>query len=182
MSLAQVQGTVAFVLAMIGTWAGLLVSLAFLLPRQTRKAEEALGRSPWLCFGGGLGLGVLLVISLVLINLPLPIIKFMGFMLLLVLGSIMALGAAGIAQLIGKRGGLATMNPSFGTVLRGSLVYSLALGFPLLGWFVFAPLSLIFAMGAGALSLLPTLQSVMTPPNAPPTVPDFDVMGQHGVN
>src|SRR5438067_13787788 len=91
MSLGQVQATVAFVLGMIGTWTGLLVSLAFLLPRQTRKAEETLSNTPWLCFGGGLGLGVLLVIALFLINLPLPPLKLIGFILLLVLGSIMAL-------------------------------------------------------------------------------------------
>src|SRR5215475_7032696 len=101
MSLAQVQGTVAFVLAMIGTWAGLLVSLAFLLPRQTRKAEEALGSAPWICFGTGLGIGILMVISFVLVNLPLPLLKVLGFLLLLMVGSIMTLGAAGLAQLIG---------------------------------------------------------------------------------
>ena len=182
MSLAYVQAIAITVLALIGTWSGLLVSVAFLLPRQARKAEEALGNSPWICFGGGLGLTIMLIIGLVLVQAPLPPVKFIGFVLMLALGSIMTLGASGAAQLIGKRGGALTHNPSFGTVVRGSVVFSLAVGFPLLGWFVFAPLSLIFAMGAGAMALVPTLQTVMTPPNPPPGVPDFDVANGRGLS
>ena len=56
MTLAQVQGAVALVVALILSWAGLLMATALSLPVQTDKARQALEARPRRCFLHGTGL------------------------------------------------------------------------------------------------------------------------------
>lgn len=165
MTLALVQATVGIMLTLIATWTGLLVSVAFLLPRAAAKSEHLLASEPWKCFFRGLGVALLLVLGLVAAGAGPPIIKLIGFGLLLFVGAIIAVGCSGVAQTIGRRGEPQSAAPSFGMLVRGSLVYSLALGFPFVGWLVFAPLALVTAAGAGVIALLPEPHSAFTPPS-----------------
>lgn len=50
MTLAQVQAAVAVVVALIGTWAGLLMAVALLLPDKADRAEAALETNSKRCF------------------------------------------------------------------------------------------------------------------------------------
>jgi hypothetical protein len=96
-------------------------------------------------------------------------------------GAIIAVGSAGVAQTIGKRGEPEGAAPTFGMLVRGSLVYSLALGFPLVGWFVFSPLALVTAAGAGIRALMPERRTAFTPPTImPPGSSDYDLSGRTG--
>ena len=180
MTLALVQALVAIILTIVATWTGLLVSVAFLMPRPAQKAEEMLQDSPWRCFLQGLGMAVVLVVGALLSNLGFPLVKLFGFSLVLLVGALMTVGAAGIAQTIGRRGEEDGIAPNFGMLVRGSLVYSLALGFPLVGWFLFAPISLVCAAGAGLSALLPERRASMVPPGVPPTPGDYDLSGGQG--
>jgi hypothetical protein len=180
MTLAAVQAFVAIILASVATWTGLLVSVAFLLPRQTAKAEQVMIASPWKCFFQGLGLGMVLLIGIACIGAPAPPVKLIGLGILMLVGALMTVGSAGLAQTIGKRGEPDNAAPNFGMLMRGSLVYSLAMGFPVVGWFVFTPLALVFALGAGLIALRPERQTFLTPPNVPPNPPDYDIANRQG--
>jgi hypothetical protein len=86
-----------------------------------------------------------------LLNRPSAVLKFAGAALLLLLVLAGLVGSSGLAAQIGL--GLVA-NPTDETqpwrrVLRGGMVLGLTFVFPLIGWFLILPLSLI--MGAGAL-------------------------------
>jgi hypothetical protein len=166
MTLAQVQAAVAIVAALIGTWTGLLIAVALSLPKQTGMAEYALETAPRRCFLSGLGMTVLFIISIRFLQAPPPGAKLVGIGLLLALGVVLTIGAAGLAQLLGRRiGEMSGARTSFGTLVRGSLVYSLAMGFPLIGWYLFLPLSAVCALGAGAVALWPRRRPAPLTPN-----------------
>lgn len=154
MTLAQVQAAVAVVVALIGTWTGLLMAVALLLPLQTGRAENALLETPKRCFGIGLLMLLVAVLGGVLIQIPNPLAKLAGAVVMLLLGVVLSVGAAGMAQVMGRR--MAEMSgarTSFGMLVRGSLCYSLAVFFPYLGWFLFAPIASVCALGAGISAL-----------------------------
>jgi len=178
MSLAYVQAAAATVIYLIATWAGLMISMALLLPKQASKAEATLEKSPGRTFGVGIGMALILGISLLILNIPNPLAKLVGFLLLFGLGGLLAVGASGIAYLLGKRiGALSGEQTSFGTLMRGSIAYSLAGGFPIIGWWLFTPLTLLFALGAGTLAVLPD-REVALPPIGPGQKSDYDVLEQ----
>ena len=181
MTLALVQATVAFLLTMIGTWTGLLVSVAFLLPRSAAKSEQLLSSEPWKCFWRGLAVAVVLIIGLIAAGAGPPPIKLFGMGVLMFVGAVAAVGSVGIAQTIGRRGQPDGTDATFGMLVRGSLVYSLALGFPFVGWFVFAPIALVVAAGAGLAALIPERRTAFTPPNVPPGPTDYDLSGRTSV-
>jgi len=173
MTLAQVQGFTMFVLALIATWGGLLLTTALLFPVHTKRAEYALETDPKKSFLKGLGVLALLIFSLVLQNLPFPLIKLAAFGFTLLLLGIVVLGGAGTAHLMGRRiSEMQETRTSFFSLASGSVVYSLAIGFPIIGWFLFAPIALVFAMGAGW-SAIRTRHKVIAPPVTP--APSYDL-------
>ena len=156
MTLAQVQAAVAVVSALVGTWTGLLIAVALLLPRQTGLAELALEERPRACFFSGLGMLAALVGAFIIFQIPSPFTKLIGQILFLGFSATLILGGAGLAALMGRRiSEMSGAKTSFGSLVRGSLIYSMAIGFPYVGWLLFAPLSAIFALGAGTRTLWP---------------------------
>ena len=178
MTLAFVQALVAIILTLVATWTGLLVSVAFLLPGSASKSEHLIATEPWKCFGRGIGMLLLIVLGLIVSSVGHPVVKALGLGILMFVGTFIAIGAAGIAQTIGKRGEPDETAPTFGMLVRGSLVFSLALGFPVVGWLVFAPLALVIAAGAGVMALVPSRRTAFTPPNVPPGSNDYDLSGR----
>lgn len=170
MTLAQVQAVVALISALILSWAALLMAVALTLPEQTARAEAALINQPKKCFGAGFSMAILLIIALISFRVP-PLIlpALLGS---LSIAAVFVVGAAGLAKLMGTR--IAQMSGwqshSFGNLVKGSLVYSVAMLFPLIGWYLFLPLSMLGAMGAGLLALWPrrkTMPAVPTHSEAP---------------
>jgi hypothetical protein len=180
MTLALVQATVAIILTMVATWTGLLVSVAFLLPRSASKAEHLMTNEPWKCFFRGLGMAVLMVLGFIVFSVGAPPIKIFAVGVLMFVGALIAVGSAGVAQTIGRRGEPDGTAPTFGMLVRGSLVFSLALGFPFVGWLVFAPLALVTAAGAGLMAMIPERRTAYTPPAAPGSS-DYDLSGRTGI-
>jgi hypothetical protein len=77
-------------------------------------------------------------------------------LLLLGLGTAFAVGAGGTVRWwVGRLAGKPQNEPTLVALMKGSLVFSLALFFPVVGWFLLAPLTLVFAVGAGAAALCP---------------------------
>src|SRR5437763_524499 len=103
MSLAQVQAAIALVAALVLSWSGLLIAVAAALPGRTGRAEAALLGAPRRCAVAGVGALALAVVALLLLQAPRPILKLAGAALLLLLAAVMTIGAAGLAQLMGRR-------------------------------------------------------------------------------
>ncbi len=165
MTLAYVQAIVAGFVGLIASLTGLLMAVALLLPLNTGKAEKALDQSPVRCFLSGLGMLIVLIFALVCLNIPVPLIKLVGFVLTLGLVALGVLGGAGLAQLMGRRiGEMSGARTSFGCLVRGSLVYSIGVLFPYAGWFLLAPLSMICALGAGLSAVWPTPRPMQAAP------------------
>ena len=181
MTLAQVLAATGLILLGIVTWACILATTALLLPRQAAKAETTLTGSPVACFFGGLGMAIVLIISLGLMNAPLPPVKFLGILMALGLAGIMTLGSAGVVRLLNKRiGQLNGDSGSFQSLMRGSLIYSFGLNMPVLGWLLFTPLAIIFSLGAGISGLF-AAQQAMVPQVPQPFKHEYDVMENQGV-
>lgn len=162
-----------FVLALIATWGGLLLTTALLFPVHTKRAEYALETDPKKSFLKGLGVLAMLIFSLALQNIPFPLVKLAGFGFTLLLLSLVVLGGAGTAHLMGRRiSEMQEKRTSFTSLAGGSVVYSLAIGFPIIGWFLFAPIALVFAMGAGWSAIRPRRQKIA--PAATPA-PSYDL-------
>lgn len=176
MTQAQVQFGIAIVMALIISWAGLLMATALALPGSTAKAQDALQTAPRRCFLHGLGLLALFGIGVVMASLPLPVVKLAGILLMLALGGLAVLGSAGVAYLLGQRiGEMSGAKTSFGTLTRGSLLFGVAALFPLIGWYLFAPITIICALGAGAWAVKPEQRNI--PSHSRPLMPDFDLAG-----
>ncbi len=165
MTLAQVQAAVAVVAALVGTWTGLLIAVALLLPKQAARAELALEEHPKACFVSGLGMVAALVGVFIVFQIPNTLVKLIGQLLFLGISATLILGGAGLATLMGRRiSEMSGAKTSFGSLVRGSLIYSMAIGFPYVGWLLFAPLSAIFALGAGIRTLWPRRHQIAPVP------------------
>ena len=160
MSLAWVQAIVALFVSMMVSLTGLLTATAVLLPVHTKKAERALERTTTKCLFGGIGLLFVFFIGIAMLPSPFPLAKLMGFLIITGIASLLALGGAGMAQLMGNRiSEMSGAKTTFGALLRGSIAYSVGVFFPFIGWFVLAPLSILCALGAGVSAIWPTPSS-----------------------
>jgi hypothetical protein len=115
-------------------------------------------------------------LALVLINVIPGPGTVIGILMLLALGMVMTIGAAGLAQRMGRRiNKISGRRTSFSALFAGSIVYGVAATFPLIGWYLFLPIATIFSLGAGVLAILPQRRPVT--PKAP-IVSDFDLSEQ----
>lgn len=150
--------TIGDVLAVVGVILGICLSLwvtligaALLFEEKTRLARRVWETQS----GGALGIGLALLLPLgvggiALLSAP-GGLKLVGWIFLLTLFAISLLGGAGLAQLLGERTGARDENISSLTALaRGAGMMALAWLFPVLGWFLVAPICLIMGLGAGA--------------------------------
>lgn len=151
-----IQGDVlAFMSLLIGScvsaWA-LTVAYGLLFPARSDFAKDVVAASPWKCVARGaltaITLGLLGFILAV--KAPNPMVKLVGWMILLFIFSIAALGMAGIALNAGER--LRKMAPDmnhYAAFSRGAAFLIVGCILPVVGWLAFAPLLYLAAIGAG---------------------------------
>ena len=150
--------TIGDVLAVVGFIAGvclslwvLLIGVALLFEAKAGAARRVLEQEA----GRTFGLGIVLLLPLgfaaiALINAP-GALKVLGFALIAVLLATSLLGGAGLALLMGERTAAQDEKMSSFTALsRGAGMMAIAWLFPVLGWFLVAPVSVITGLGAGA--------------------------------
>lgn len=146
------------VLAVVAALAGICVSawsltmlVATLFPLRAERAQTALAERPGRAFGVGLGLWLTVgVLALTLMNAPNPLAKFLGIAVGLGLLATAVVGLAGVAGLAAERlqrldAGLS----AYAAQTRGALFVIGGAMLPFLGWFLVAPMALIFGLGAG---------------------------------
>jgi hypothetical protein len=156
MIMADVFAVFGTLLALGIALPGLLLSWQLLVPNVVGRAERRLAQTPWLCFfiGAGFLTGYLIPV-IILFNLPWGGFKLMGFVATLGLLAFTSLGAAGLAAVMGQRLHHLGLNSSAaGATIRGAVAMELAAVFPLIGWFIFIPVTFIVALGAALFALL----------------------------
>jgi len=151
-----IQGDVlAFISLLIGTclsaWS-LTMAYGLLFPGKSEVAKMEVAARPWKCVGrGALLLFTVGLFSLILATkVPNPLIKLFGWMLLLTILLLAALGMAGIALIAGER--LRKMAPDmshYAAFSRGAAFLIVGCIVPLVGWLAFGPILYLAAIGAG---------------------------------
>ena len=139
------------------TYPGMLTTWRMLFPGVVLRSCLRLSSSPWKCFAFGWIVAVSFATpALILIALPFGPAKLVGWSILAGGMMIASLGASGLATLIGERlGQVSDPGRSEGSAfIRGAVALELAAAFPVIGWFLFLPLSTLTAAGAGGFALL----------------------------
>ena len=156
MIMADVFAVFGTLLALGIVLPGLLLTWRLLLPNIVTRAEQRLSQTPWKCFFTGIiFLVVYLIPVVILISLPLGIFKAIGTGAIFILVALTSLGAAGLAGLMGQRlQSLGLESTLVGATVRGAIAMELAAAFPVIGWFIFIPLTFIVSLGATIFALL----------------------------
>ena len=140
------MGIVAFLIGVGGTAWAMTVTMGLLFPERAARASGAT-RGAFVRGLLPLGIGIF---GFILLSLPFPGAKLLGTAVLLGVLALAALGLAGLSHLVGRR--IALLAPEMGEYagfLRGAGFLVAASLFPFLGWFLFAPLTFVVALGAG---------------------------------
>jgi hypothetical protein len=132
-----------------------MMGTAVLFPKRSSAATDAIRTNPGRTLLAGFGAFLLVgIVAFAFLSNPLPFSKLLGLALATGLLAIAAIGAGGLALLIGER--LRTLKPEMtpydATSIGAALVFLGALT-PVLGTFLLAPASLFVSIGAGVRAL-----------------------------
>ena len=148
-TIGDVLGIVAFLVGLGGTGWAMTVAMGLLFPEGAARASAATDGA----FVRGLAPLAAGVLGLVLLG-GTPVMKALGWILLLLVLSLASLGLAGLSGVVGRR--IAAAQPGMGeyaATLRGAGFLVAACLLPVLGWFLFAPVAFVVALGTGVSGL-----------------------------
>lgn len=144
---------------------GLLTAWWLLFPATVERAQARLDNTPWQCFWfGGILTAAVVIPTVILLVLPFGPAKFLGWTLIVLTLSISSLGSAGIAAKMGQRLAKQSTASPAAAFVRGAIALELAVIFPLLGWLLVFPLTLVTALGATGFALLRWVPKVTPAP------------------
>lgn len=148
--------TVFAILAALGVvFPGLLLAWSLLMPGMVERSRERIGRTPWKSLLVGVVVLLMASVPLGILNAlagPFQFLAYVGGFILLAFASV---GAAGLAALMGERlRGQGVQATTPGGLLRGAVALEFATVFPLIGWFILFPLTLMMSLGAAAFALV----------------------------
>jgi hypothetical protein len=135
-------------------WAFILMC-ALLFPARVAAARGTISLFSRKAFGFGILALFIGVLGFVALNVPNPLVKLIGTLILSSYFAFAAIGASGISRLAADR--LQMLSPDltlYQAFAKASSYIVLAALLPILGWFLFAPLFLVFAGGAGLVAVL----------------------------
>jgi hypothetical protein len=134
----------------------LLMALNLLMPQITSRIETRLEQTPGKSFFLGVPVTAAFLLWIAITaNVPLGLVRGTAFLAAFIGMGLGTLGAAGMSRLLAKRITILTSPTSQAmNWLRGAVVYELACLFPLVGWFLFAPIVGITVLGAAVFGLL----------------------------
>lgn len=144
---------------------GLLTAWWLLFPTIVERAQTRLDQTPWQCFWfGGILTAAAVIPVVVLLILPFGPAKFLGWTLIVLTLAISSLGSAGIAAKMGKRLTEISGTGPAAAFVRGAIALELAVFFPLIGWLLVFPLTIVTALGATGFALLRWVPKVTPAP------------------
>lgn len=154
--MADVYIVVFTVIGILISFPGLAAALNLLLPRATEAAYLRLAHTPGRTFVVGLPVtGLFSLFIIITANINFGPVKAMAFIAALIMMGFGALGAAGMARLMGERIDMISQNgkPMRNLVL-GAVFLELAALFPIIGWFLFLPIASVITIGAASFGLI----------------------------
>ncbi|MCP4419787.1 MAG: hypothetical protein GY805_24510 [Chloroflexi bacterium] len=154
--MADVYTVVYILLGILICLPALLMALNLLMPKITSRIETRLEKTPGKSFFLGLPVtAVFLLWIAITAEASVSVVRGSAFFVAFIGMGLGTLGAAGMSRLLAKRVALLAKPRSEAiNWLRGAVVYELSCLFPLVGWFIFAPLVGITVVGAAVFGLL----------------------------
>lgn len=150
MTIGDVFSVVAAILGIyLSGWAA-VVAMALIFPSATERARLATERPVRIMARGLVILFTLGLAGAVMLASRIPALKLVGWIVVLALLCISAVGTSGIAREAGRR--IQEMDPGmaeYPAFARGAAYVVGATILPILGWFALAPLLLLASLGAG---------------------------------
>ena len=134
----------------------ILVACNLLMPNVTERVQTRLDKTPGKCFALGLPVTLILgIFAFANFESSIGLLQTLAFITLFFLMAIGTIGGSGMARLLGTRlAPHSKPNSNMAFLLRGAIVYEFACLVPIVGWFVFAPIIGITAIGATIFALL----------------------------
>lgn len=139
----------------LSAWA-LIMAIALVFPGKAAHARNRLVHRPWLSFFIGMGIwSTAGIVSAAFLANPLPLAKLLGWMGMLTLLSIAAVGSAGLATLASERLRALAPDQTPYVHLSKSAAYIVVAGLvSMLGWFLIVPFLIFASTGAGTAALM----------------------------
>jgi hypothetical protein len=162
LTLGDVLAAIAILLTTSLAALSAMVLSSLLFPDRTARAATEIERHPWKCAMAGFFAGLpLVLIGLVLFQVPHPVVRVLGLLVMLLVLMLAAAGSGGLAQLAGKRILTASADRTqlSAITLGGVLVVGVA-SLPLAGWLILAPMLLLCSLGAGVRAFRPAKRAV----------------------
>jgi hypothetical protein len=148
---------------------GMLIAWWLLFPATVERARLRLESTPWQSFWfGGVLTALFIIPTVILLALPFGPAKFLGWATIAVVLVLSSLGSAGIAAKMGERIVQKSTASPFSAFLRGAIALELAIFFPVLGWFIVMPLTIVTSIGSTGFALLHWSPRVIQAPSASP--------------
>ena len=144
------------VIGILISYPGFTLALNFLIPVKTNHAYRRLSQTPFVAmFTGSIVTFIILFGIIVAFQFDSGIVKAVGVILGVAGLGIGSIGSAAISRILGERlAFLANSNFSPRYMAIGAIVYELACLTPIVGWFLFIPISTIAAVGAAVFGIL----------------------------
>jgi hypothetical protein len=154
--MADVYTYTFILIGMLLSLPALLVGLNLLMPNVTQRVQTRRSKTQGKSFLFGVPVTAAFALWIaVTANANWGPLRAAAIIAAFVYAGLGTLGAAGMARLLGQRlGSIAHPNSELTHLLRGAVVYEFACLFPIVGWFLFAPLVGITAVGAATFALL----------------------------
>lgn len=132
-----------------------LMAFSLLFPERAAQASESIDRSAARMALRGAGLTVLMLVAAILLfRIHQPLFTVAGWLVVLAMLSLAALGGSGLAMLMAGRVRMHEPQLSaYAALMRGAALVVVPGLLPVFGWFLVAPIMLIVGIGAGTKAL-----------------------------
>ena len=151
--MAEIIGLIFLIPAATITLIALLTAITYLWPQRTQQTARTLDKSPGRSFTIGFVNLFFFGILATFLSQQGEFAGLLALLILLVLLGIAVLGKAGFLLLLTARIYPQAGENELKARLKTAVLFILALLAPIIGWFIFTPLLLIFSLGAGIMAL-----------------------------
>lgn len=154
-TLGDVWAIIATLSGLFITVWSLIIGMAMMFKNQSDRGAVALRANPWKMIF--MGVGIFLptsILGVIMINLHVPPLTLLGWMMILTMLAIAAIGAGSVASIAAAR--IQEMDPKaseYQVLCRASLLIVGSSFVPVLGWMLIGPAILFAAIGSGVSAL-----------------------------
>jgi len=161
-TIGDVLTVIAVIVGTLTSIWGMLVAFAMLFPRKAEHSRNIIQSRPWLCFGiGFLTALVGWTVAIFLLNVHNPIATLLGWLTVIAMVLLQAVGGSGMAKLTADRiQSNDKRRSNYRSLERGALLLVLLGLLPVIGWFFFTPVVNLISLGAGVISLFTKKRNV----------------------